>query len=137
MTAEYVVVLRLTTGDEVVGLLINDNADYIEIEQPFLIAYNRSLESIVLHPLCPWSDEKIFTIYQDKILYVVDCLEKIAVKYLNMIEERESVDLEDVFDMRGSIDALGESLDPTYKPITDEEEGFINMVYIKGNDTKH
>lgn len=137
MTAEYVVAIKLVSGEELVGLLLNDNGDSLEVEQPFLIEYSRTLESIVLQPLCPWSDETIFTISIDKVIFVVDCLEKIAVSYLNMIEERQTKGLENILDMRNSIDTLGRSLDPSYKPITDEEESFINMVYIKGNDTKH
>ena len=127
---DYVVVVKLSNGEEIVGLLVEDNGEFIRIEHPYSMRYEPSKGGVMLMPWCLWSDDQLFHIYHDKIIFVVTCLKRVATKYLDLIDVIVNPVADDISAFKEALDKLGDYLedDNTY----DEPS-----IVIEGNDTKH
>jgi hypothetical protein len=127
---DYVVVVKLSNGEEIVGLLVEDNGDYIRIEHPYTLRYEPIKGGVGLLPWCLWSEDQLFHIYHDKIFFVVTCNKNIASKYLDLIDVIVNPMADDVNEFKESLDKLGKVFDDD--TVYDEPS-----IIIEGNDTKH
>ena len=127
---DYVVVVKLSNGEEIVGLLIEDNGEYIRIEHPYTLRYEPIKGGVGLLPWCLWSEDQLFHVYHDKIFFVVTCNKKIAAKYLDLIDVIVNPLVDDVNEFKESLDKLGKIFDDD--TVYDEPS-----IIIEGNDTKH
>lgn len=131
---DYVAVLRLYNGDEVVALLTGHTEETIQVDHPFILKYDNSTGSVTMLPYCLWTDEITFTFNNDKIVYVVSCSDRIALKYLDLVDDinhKESI--KNTSELEQSLNKLeafinGEEPEETYP---------APSLVIEGNDTKH
>jgi hypothetical protein len=127
---DYVVVVKLSNGEEIVGLLVEDNGEFIRIEHPYTLRYDPIKGGVGLLPWCLWSEDQLFHIYHDKIFFTVTCNKKIATKYLDLIDVIVNPLVDDVNEFKESLDKLGKLFDDD--TVYDEPS-----IIIEGNDTKH
>lgn len=132
---DYVTIIKLTTGEELVGLLSGHDEDTIRLDHPFIIRYDEELGSVQLLPFCLWSEDVTFTFNNNFIIYVVSCSERIAIKYLDFIEDlhqkeqvKNTTELENQLDKLEAFIKGEEYVEETYP---------APSLVIEGNDTKH
>lgn len=127
---DYVAVVKLTNGEEIVGLLLEDTGEYISIEHPYTLKYEPARGGVALLPWCLWSDDVMFHIQHDKILFVVTCIKRVADTYLDLVDAINNPVVDDISQFKSSLDKLGEYLE-------DEDEYDDPPLFIDGNNTKH
>lgn len=135
---EYVVVIRLITGQDVVAIIVDEGEQIIEVENPFLISYNSAAGGAIFRPYSSFTDDHNFRFKNESIITISQASNDVATyylelneKYSNYIQERQSVkDLKQLLDEIG-IDDIGES---------EMDESLFDLdgkFSIPGNDTKH
>ena len=127
---DYVAVVKLTTGEEIVGLLVDDNGEFIRIEHPYTLRYEPIQGGVGLLPWCLWSEDQLFHIYHDKIIFVATCNKKIANRYLDLIDTIVNPMADDINEFRSALDKLDKA---TGNDTSYEEP----PVVLEGNTTKH
>jgi len=127
---DYVVVIKLSNGEEIVGLMVDDNGEYVKIEHPYTLRYDPIKGGVGLLPWCLWSEDQLFHVYHDKIIFVVTCNRKIATRYLDVIDTIVNPMADDLDEFRSVLDELDKATGNDN--IYDEPS-----IIVEGNDTKH
>ena len=130
----YTVAMKLSDGSELIALLIEHDDYQAKVEFPYTIAYDKTLGGVVLYPYCLWSDEQIFTFTMDKVMYIVSCEDKVANRYLDLVDEIQvKKHIKDTSELEKHLDKLEAFLNGEK-----EDTGFADQpIFIEGNDTKH
>lgn len=132
---DAVVVINLTSGDDVLAILHSQTRTKIKVEHPSFVTYKSSSTSIALQPFCPLSDEIFFEIKMSDVRYVAAAADHVAAKFIEAIEEMETrriLEMIEEDERRRQLDNL-----PKLKPSTSLSEEDILPQYVEGNKTKH
>jgi len=78
-------IVKLTSGVDVVGVILNMDDFTITISNPFEIMYNPQSDSITFVPLCFWSYDSEFTISTNQILFTASSMPLLAKRYNDVI----------------------------------------------------
>lgn len=119
---ESVIVLRLKTGEDVIGIIVGEKNNVIRMEHPYFAKYSINTGNVSMMPYCPLTDETYFEFNKDNIEFVVTAANTIATKFINLINDVQMMQARDV------LDALEEIL---------EEENNSSVQMMEGNSTKH
>jgi hypothetical protein len=125
MTDE-VIVIRKTTGADILALFVKETDTVFEIEHPYYAKYDMEGGNVSMLPYCAFSDEKTFKIRKDNIDFVVPASKEIADKFLMMLN---------VYDQQLQ-DMITHMLDED-KELDRLEAAILNKTYMDGNTTKH
>ena len=131
---DFVVIVKLITGENVIAVIVDDNGKAIKIEHPFVIVANEETNNYSLTPYCPFSADSLYLILYDKIISVSSSEQDIAEKYISVLEQhyndiQETEEIESALTITKILDKLESMLDSVkVKP------GSSSM-WIKGTDT--
>ena len=149
---EFYVVVRLTTGEQIMCALQQEDDNYIQLLHPMLVRtipnFETGKEHITAAPLCAFTDEESFVLDKKNVLFIKPLKGAFIPHYLNIVREsagirftprgrdpREVLDQEEVEHLKGIADAM--SAIEQLRPIADETEEEKHRVFVEGNDTKH
>lgn len=118
-----VVILKLTTGEEVIAIICGEDDGKIMLEHPHYIQYNHTHGTVAMLPFCALSDEKYYEIPKADTRFVVTANQDISSKFFNMVDSIEAVQTRELLEFE--------------KPLDQLEAGLRQTTFIEGNDTKH
>lgn len=104
------VLIKLTSGEEVLCIISSETENHIDIEHPLTIHYDRVADSVSFRPLVLWSKDTLFTISRTQIVLISNTLDSLSNKYLEIIAKFEEV-IEDTTGLEKSLDLLESYLD--------------------------
>jgi hypothetical protein len=144
---ESYVIMKLTTGEQIMCVLEQEDATHMQILDPMLIKsipiINEGKEHITAHPYCQFTDDNVFDIDKKNIIFVKRMKEIMIPHYQRIVmqhngegemQEEERLTAEEArkrIKMLANI--FGEELDNALG----EPEEEPNTWYFDGNDTKH
>lgn len=128
---DYVVIIRLTSGEDIIAILIDDSESYIEVEHPFIIAYNPNTGTAILKPYQLWTDDHNFIFNNSSVISVSSSNENIYNYYIEVMNSYSKI-----ISKKPSVDDLLDLLDPNLSTNTDDLLDNDN-IKIEGNITKH
>lgn len=83
-----VVIARLNSGSDVIGVYVDKSTKTIlKLEHPYFIRLVDG--SLVMQPYCAFSPEQFFDIKKKDLQFVVTASEKLASRFISMIELNE------------------------------------------------
>lgn len=123
---ECVAVIRLKSGIDVLAILVGDLDNMIKVEQPYFVKINSYTTKFSLIPYCSLSDETYYEINKEKIEFVVPASHEVAIKFLDAIDQANSIKEEQI-----------ESLLEEDRMLDQLEAKLMNKNYIEGDNTKH
>ena len=142
---EIFVVVRLTTGEQILCALNAEDDNYVEILHPMLVRSIQNIqtgkEHITAAPFCLYSQEKNFVINKNNIMFIKKLSDTFVPHYINIVKEHEENRFvprakEDEFEhLRGIADAM--SAIEQLRPIADETDREKHRVFVEGNETIH
>ena len=128
---EYIVIIKLITGEDIIAVIVDETDTVVEVEQPFYIKYDKSIRGAYLTPYCMFSDDHNFRFKNESILTISKSSPDVCEYYLNLTEQYSNFTEEN-----HSVDYLKELLD-NIGIDNPEEDIDIDSIRIKGNETKH
>lgn len=134
---DFYVVLKLTSGEQILAALSSEDEDYIMLEHPMIMRsyadHEHGKERITAVPLCSFSDEQSFVINKAQVLFIKKLHHLFIPQYRKIVSEYEESSLFVPEDSE-----TGEALlwEDEY-PETDTEAEDPKFIFIEGNDTKH
>jgi hypothetical protein len=147
--SELYVILKLSSGEQVMAILKEEDEDRILLETPMCIrtipVFETSREHVTASPLCQFSDDKIFVIHKKDIMFCKKLHHVFIPHYQKIVAEHEKQSfvtkdktehLNDnetmtVEDAVKQIDMLQSLLQQDET----EEENTIPRNFVQGNDT--
>lgn len=82
------VAMKLVTGEEVIGEVINWEENFVMIEEPYSINYMPTAEGkygIKFIPFAPYSDEKLFTFGFRNVIFTTTPSEEVVKHYISAV----------------------------------------------------
>jgi hypothetical protein len=129
---DFYVVLKLTSGEQVLAALSSEDEDYIMLEHPMVMTaipdFDNGKERITAAPLCSFTDEQSFVINKAQVLFIKKLHHLFIPQYRKIVSEYEKSSL---FVPADSVD--GEALHWDAEEETEDPE----FIFVEGNDTKH
>jgi len=143
---EFYVVFKLSTGEQIMGVLEDENETHMQIISPMIIRTipvpQEGREHITAHPYCQFTDDNVFDIDKKNVIYIKPLKEIMIPHYKRIVLQHEAERQVEVAtqispeEARKRIKILanifGDELDNAL-----EETEHIKSVYVEGNDTKH
>lgn len=144
---EVFVVIKLTTGEQLMTALNAEDDVFIELAHPMVVRTIPNLETgrehITCAPFCVFSNDSTFVLDKKNVMFIKPLNETFITHYMRVVEEHEKgvefLPREERMtpqEARKRIAMLanifGEELDAE---LGKEEE--IKPTYVEGNDTKH
>jgi hypothetical protein len=144
---EYYVVMKLSTGEQIMGVLEDENDTMFQIVDPMIIrtipVVSEGREHITAHPYCQFTDDNVFDIDKKNVIFIKPLKEVMIPHYKRIVLQHDSegeVQHERISpeEARKRIkmlaDIFGDELETAYdeEPVPDEKGWFV-----EGNDTKH
>ncbi len=151
--SEFFVVLKLTSGEQVMAVLREEDDDRILLETPMVMRTIPVLETgrehITAHPLCQFSDDKIYVILKRDVMFCKKLHHVFVPHYMRIVKEheetsfvsredkKESLHWEDeepltVEEVKKRVDMLASLLGNS-----NEEQEEMEPTFVRGNDTIH
>ena len=147
---EFYIVMKLTSGEQVMAVLKEEDDDHVLLESPMCIRtipiLEASREHVTAHPLCQFSDDRTFVIAKRDIMFVKKLHHLFIPHYQRIVAEHERLSFiskdskkeellwEDEVDQEEAIRRIS-MLEDLAKTPKDEEEERRYRVFIEGNDT--
>jgi hypothetical protein len=147
---ESYIVLKLTTGEQIMGVLEDEDATHIQILDPMVIRtipiISEGREHITAHPYCQFTGDNVFDIEKKNVIFIKPLLNTMIPHYIRIVKQHEinpcvqprnseGLDWGDEGEITREeairrIEMLQDLLGIEEEP---EQEGW----YIEGNETKH
>lgn len=145
---EYYVVLKLSTGEQIMGVLEKEDATHLQIISPMIIRSipvpQEGKEHITAHPYCQFTDDNVFDIEKRNVIYIKPLKEIMIPHYKKIVmqneldyqqEETTQLTAEEARKrIRLLADIFGDELD---NALGEDPEEDTRGYYVEGNDTKH
>jgi hypothetical protein len=146
---EFYIVMKLTSGEQVMAVLKEEDDEHVLLESPMCIRtipiLEASREHVTAHPLCQFSDDRSFVIAKRDIMFVKKLHHVFIPHYQRIVAEHEKLsfvtkDQKEELLWEDDID-LEEAkrrvlmLEELAKTPKDEREEEKYRVFIEGNDT--
>lgn len=149
--SEFYVILKLSTGEQMMAVLRNEDEEYIEIEYPMVMRMipilSEGKEHITAHPFCQFSDDRHFTLHKSDVMFVKKLHHVFIPHYQRIVQEHEKSSLvtrdeettldwgdeEEVMtveEAKKRIDMLR-----SIAGIEEEEQPSPRSTFVEGNDT--
>jgi hypothetical protein len=140
---ELYIVMKLTSGEQVLAVLQEEDEEHVMLEYPMvmktIVNFEAGKEHITASPLCAYTDEQSFVILKSNILFIKKLHQVFIPHYQRIVADHQESTL---FSPADSIsdDSLLWGDEPEVKLETSEEEIDWNEKLEKlvpGNDTQH
>ena len=149
---ESFIVLKLNTGEQLMGILEQEDATHIQIIDPMIIRtipiVSEGREHVTAHPYCQFTGDNVFDIEKKNVIFIKPLLRTMIPHYLRIVKEHENSPAlrtqkraEDLdWGDEGEVskeEAIRriEMLQEMIEAEVEKEEP--NNWFIEGNDTKH
>lgn len=147
---EFYVIMKLTSGEQVMAVLKEEDEEYVLLESPICIKMiqilERNREVITAAPLCQFSDDNTFVLSKKDILFLKKLHHLFIPHYQRIVHEHEtstifrpSQNTEDQIDWDSitleEAKRRIEMLEELAKTPKDEREEERFRVFVEGNDT--
>lgn len=144
---EVFVVVRLTTGEQMMCALEQEDDTYIELLHPMVVRTIPNLhtgkEHITASPLCVFSNDKTYVLDKKNVMYIKPLSEMFIPHYMRIVQEHEEVNFVPREEERMSPEEARKRIAMLANIFGDElenaleEKQEIKSTYVEGNDTKH
>jgi len=128
---EFYVIVRLTSGEQLMCALEQEDDKYIQLLHPMQIRtipnFETGKEHVTAAPFCTFTDEESFVLDKKNVLFIKPMRQTFVAHYLNLVRESEGIR----FTPRDAEDDATSS--EAEEPAREENQ----RVFIEGNDTKH
>jgi len=146
---EFYIVMKLTSGEQVMAVLREEDEEHVLLESPMCIRtipiLEASREHVTAHPLCQFSDDRTFVISKRDIMFVKKLHHLFIPHYQRIVAEHERISFvskdqkqellwEDDVDQEEAKRRIS-MLEDLAKTPKDEEEEKRYRVFVEGNDT--
>jgi len=135
MSNELYVIVKFTSGEQVMSILESEDETYIELKSPMLIRtipiFEERKEHITANPFCQFSDDTFFIVDKKNVMFIKKLHQLFIPHYKRIVAQHE-----DLFDIKQNADgSVSKAEDLKWDDEPDEEEQEMFRVYIEGNDT--
>lgn len=147
--SEFYIILKLTTGEQMMAVLLEEDDEYIQIEYPMVL---RSIpiiaegkETITAHPFCQYSDDRKFILHKTNILFVKKLHHMLIPHYQRIVTEFESTSLVSKKSEQDYLEDDITSVEELYAKIDklrsiagmdkEEDKPSDKSFFVEGNDT--
>lgn len=121
-TTESYIVLKLCTGEQLMGILEQETDTHIQILDPMIIRaipdLSEQKEHITCHPYCQFTADNVFDIEKRNVIFIKPLLDSMVPNYLRIVKD---------YDSRLS----------TTETTTEEDNTIELRYFIEGNNNKH
>jgi len=91
---ESYIVLKLNTGEQLMGILEQEDATHIQIIDPMIIrtipVVSEGREHVTAHPYCQFTGDNVFDIEKKNIIFIKPLLRTMIPHYLRIVKEHEN-----------------------------------------------
>jgi hypothetical protein len=147
---ESFVVIKLNTGEQIMGILEQEDATHIQILDPMLIRtipiLSEGKEHVTAHPYCQFTSDNVFDIDKRNIIFMKPLLRNMIPHYLRIVKQHEMSPVLETEKRSESLDlGGGETITKEeairriemLRDILEVEEEIETNCVIEGNDTLH
>lgn len=149
------IVIKLTSGEQVMACLEEDTTDYIQVSYPMVVSMTQVIdagkihENITAKPFCQFSADKIYRLPKSSIMFYKELHEMLIPHYTRIVNAYEDTVLVKTKPQREvewdepehmTVDEIKKRIDMLEKIFGGEEtpeEEEQHRVFIEGNDTLH
>ena len=150
------VIIKLTSGEQVMAALEEDAPEFIEVSYPLIVKMTpitdgqRMHEQITAHPFCQFSSDRLYRLPKTCIMFYKELDEMMIPHYTKIVNSYEDkilvqrkpqkeLDWDEpqnmtVEELRKRIDMLADIFGEQLDKETEEE---CYRTFVEGNDTKH
>ena len=146
---EFYVVLKLSTGEQIMGVLEDETETHMQIISPMIIrtipVLAEGREHVTAHPYCQFTDDNVFDIDKKNVIFIKPLKEIMIPHYKRIVLQHEvEAQVEDAAQITAEearkrikmlANIFGDELEEVLGEEKDEEEP--NTWFFEGNDTKH
>jgi hypothetical protein len=150
---EFYVVLKLSTGEQIMGTLEQEDETHVQILDPMIIrtipVINEGREHVTAHPYCQFTGDNVFDIEKRNVIFIKPLLTTMIPHYLRIVKEHENSPALRTQKRAEDLD-WGDGGEITREEairriqmlegitgISAEEEEPEDNWFVEGNDTKH
>jgi hypothetical protein len=91
---ESYIVLKLSTGEQLMGILEQEDATHIQILDPMIIrtipVVSEGREHVTAHPYCQFTGDNVFDIEKRNVIFIKPLLATMIPHYLRIVKEHEN-----------------------------------------------
>lgn len=149
------IIIKLTSGEQVMACLEEDTVDYIQVSYPMVVSMHQIVddgrihENVTAKPFCQFSADKIYRLPKSSIMFYKELHEMLIPHYTRIVNAYEDTVLVKTKPQRElewdepehmTVDEIKKRIDMLEKIFggeAPEEEEEPYRVYIEGNDTLH
>jgi hypothetical protein len=141
---ELYVVLKLSSGEQVMAILRQEDDERILLESPMIMrtipVFETGREHITASPLCQFSDDRTFVIHKKDVMFCKKLHHVFVPHYKKIVEENEQQSFISKDNKRSPLDfseemtpEIAEKCVEMLEDILEKDNGF----FVDGNDTVH
>ena len=127
---DYIVVIKLINGQDVVAVIVDEDDIIVEVEFPFLATYSTSVGGAVMTPFSLYSDDTNYRFRTDSILCISKATDKVVEYYMELTKQYS-----DYLDKKFTVESLDDYLDDLNQYDIDDLDN--QSISVEGNKTKH
>lgn len=94
LTNESFIILKLNTGEQLMGILEQEDATHFQILDPMLIRTIPNLsegkEHVTCHPFCQFTADNVFDIDKKNVIFIKPLLRAMIPHYLRIVKDHEN-----------------------------------------------
>jgi hypothetical protein len=140
---EVFVIVKFTSGEQVMCALQEEDDTYVELLHPMIVKTIPNLqtgrEHITAAPFCQFSRDDSYLIEKKNVMFIKSMHSSFVPHYIRIVEEHGEIALANEPDeetkrkIEQLVEIFGDALDEELEPQEGDGEG----IYIEGNDTRH
>jgi len=163
LIADYYVVLKLVSGEQVMATLIDEDDTHVVLHNPMIIRIlpyidkGKTKEQVTAVPLCQFSDDEYYRIPRSSFMFLKTLHEMLIPHYNRIVEEQsesvlaksnkdgdmelieelfdgENLTVEEIHKRIEMLEELADEQEEIYEPEEDIEEV---RSFVAGNETLH
>lgn len=91
---ESYIVLKLITGEQIMGVLEQEDATHFQILDPMIIKtipiFNEGREHVTANPYCQFTGDNVFDIDKKNVIFIKPLLSAMIPHYLKIVKQHEN-----------------------------------------------
>ena len=147
---EVFVVIKLTTGEQIMSALNAEDDIFVELLHPMTIRtipnVQAGREHITCAPFCVFSNDNTYVLDKKNVMFIKPLNDIFISHYMRVVEDHQKgiefqpkssseLGMEDMEHLKGIADVM--SAIEQLRPIADDSDSEKERVFVEGNDTKH
>ena len=140
---EIFVVVKFTSGEQVLSALQEEDELYVELLHPMVVKTIPNIatgrEHVTAAPFCQFTRDESYLIEKKNVMFIKAMHSTFIPHYMRIVEEHSEISLEREpdEDTKRKIEQLVEIFGDALEEETRPEEGDGEGIYVEGNDTVH